>query len=219
MKTISAVVAVLCIVAVNAYEKDEQIENCISSTGAKAEDLVAFMKGEKEDCTGLDSCFKCIQEVKGIVQNGAVNLSSLDHLAKDDEIKNQLSECQKINAGESLLVLIILCFAFTSAQEEDECRNQYPVNSEDLESFWEGSLQNAKHLADYLYCLFKSFGIIKNDGTVDLEELRPYADQKNEIAKLNQCKEIKSVSCNDKDTVMKLTECVRDFSLMVEIQD
>ncbi|KAF5291515.1 hypothetical protein FQR65_LT01828 [Abscondita terminalis] len=87
MKIFSSVVAVLCIVAANAYDKDVQVEGCLSSTGAKVEDLVAFMRGQNDDCSGLELCFKCIQEVKGIIHNGVVNLSSFDHLAKNDEIK------------------------------------------------------------------------------------------------------------------------------------
>ncbi|KAF5291517.1 hypothetical protein FQR65_LT01830 [Abscondita terminalis] len=119
----------------------------------------------------------------------------------------------------SVVVLLILCIAFTCAQEDDECRNQYHVRIEDLESFWEGSLHNAMHMADYLCCFFKFTEIIKSDGTVSLDELSPYADEDDEIAKLNQCKEITSVSCNDKDTVVKFAECVRDYFLMLEIEE
>ncbi|KAF5291518.1 hypothetical protein FQR65_LT01831 [Abscondita terminalis] len=118
----------------------------------------------------------------------------------------------------SVLVLIISCFAFTSARKNDECLQQYPVNDEDLENFTNGSLQNAMHMADYLCCFLKSIKLLENDGTVDLDGLDPYAYEDDEIAKLNQCKAFRSVSCSDKDTFMKFAECVRDFTVIVEIE-
>ncbi|KAF5291512.1 hypothetical protein FQR65_LT01825 [Abscondita terminalis] len=101
MKLTVAVIAFFCVGAIIAHPKDEEVENCISSTGVDKKNVWEFMKGSKDDCEGIEACLKCIVDAKGIVQNGAVNVSSLEKFIKDNaDAQKQLSTCQGMSASD-----------------------------------------------------------------------------------------------------------------------
>ncbi|KAF5291513.1 hypothetical protein FQR65_LT01826 [Abscondita terminalis] len=98
MKIIVAVVAFFCMGVNNAHSKDEDIENCFSSTGVDKNSVLEFMKASTDNCEGIEAYLKCIAEAKGILQNGAVNVSGFEKHIKDNvDAQKQLSSCRGVD--------------------------------------------------------------------------------------------------------------------------
>ncbi|KAF5276199.1 hypothetical protein FQR65_LT04003 [Abscondita terminalis] len=115
--------------------------------------------------------------------------------------------------------VILVCVVFIRAEDEDYCINKHSVSEDDVNNYYLGNLQDAAHLADYLCCELERDDVIMEDGTVSLATFEPYAEEQDEIKKINECKEIKKVTCDEKDKVVKLSDCIRDFFLMMETEE
>ncbi|KAF5270179.1 hypothetical protein FQR65_LT05659 [Abscondita terminalis] len=98
MKILIGVLTLFCMGIINAIP-NPILENCIKSTGVDEKSMRDFRRWSKNDCDGIEACLKCILDEKGIVQNGAVNVSSLQKYAKDNaEGRKQLTICEGMSA-------------------------------------------------------------------------------------------------------------------------
>ncbi|KAF5291514.1 hypothetical protein FQR65_LT01827 [Abscondita terminalis] len=163
MKITLAVAALFCVVAINAHPKDEQIDNCLSSNSVDKKTFMEFMKGKKDDCSGLEPALKCIAEAKGFVKNGVVDLSELEKMAKDEDGKKKISECQSIPASD-------VCGLAKCVRSAMPCRRKDGDDRNALRDFLTGPKEDCSGLDEYLKCTLETEGIVTN-GVVDLSRL------------------------------------------------